>query len=131
MSIFTSNFFWKCLIKNQLTHSDPKRIGGEKCPPSCQLGLKQFLPLFSVCADTCTGADKVCVGEACQCPSGKKVDPAKPGDADACIDEGRKTLTTDEANPQVSKDLEKCQKSHTILARLHSQITMMFISLHF
>ena len=47
MSIFTSKFFWKCLIKNQLTHSDPKRKGGGKCPPSCQLGQKQLLPSFS------------------------------------------------------------------------------------
>ena len=39
MSIFTSNKVWKFLIKNQLTKSDPKRIGGGNCSPSCQLGL--------------------------------------------------------------------------------------------
>ena len=40
-------------------------------------------------------------------------DPAvtSPGPTTACV-AGRKTLTTDEANPQVLKDLEKCQKSH-------------------
>ena len=32
---------WKVLIKIQLTKSDPKRRRGGKCPPSCQLGLKQ------------------------------------------------------------------------------------------
>ena len=113
MSIFTSNFFWKFLIKNQLTHPDPKRIGGGKCPPSCQLKLKQFLPLFSVCDDTCTGANRECDVEECKCSSGYKVDTANSADTDPCIAQGKKSLTTDEANPQVSKDLEKCQKSHT------------------
>ena len=116
MSIFTSKFFWKCLIKNQLTHSDPKRKGGGKCPPSCQLRQKQLLPLFSACdASTCTGANKVCdgTGTICQCAAGHTDDPAvqTPGPTTACVP-GRKTLKTDETNPQVSKDLEKCQKSH-------------------
>ena len=31
------------LIKNQLTKSDPKRTGGDKCPPSCQLGFTRSL----------------------------------------------------------------------------------------
>jgi hypothetical protein len=42
MSIFTSKKVWKFLIKIQLTNSDPKRTGGGKCPPSCQLGLKDL-----------------------------------------------------------------------------------------
>ena len=37
MPIFTSKKVPKLLIKNQLTKSDPKRTGGDKCPPSCQL----------------------------------------------------------------------------------------------
>ena len=32
MSIFTSKNFWKFVIKNQLTKSGPKRIGGWKVP---------------------------------------------------------------------------------------------------
>ena len=35
----------KFLIKIKPTKSDPKRKGGEKCPPSCQLGLRDF-PLY-------------------------------------------------------------------------------------
>ena len=109
MSIFTSNFFWKFLIKNQLTHPDPKRIGGGKCPPSCQLGLKQFLPLFSECdtATTCKGAERECdANNGCQCKSGFTEDPANSGPPNDCI-AGRKSLPIDEANLKVSKDLEK------------------------
>ena len=98
-----------------MTHSDAKRIGGGKCPPSCQLGLKQFLSLFSACdtSTTCTGAERECDGDVCLCKSGFKEDPSigDPGPTDDCIF-GRKSLPTDKANPQVSKDLEKCQKSH-------------------
>ena len=45
-------------------------------------------------------------GDACGCPiAGQGIkDDGRCG--------GRKTLTTDEFNPQVSKDLEKCQKLH-------------------
>ena len=35
-------FYLVFVIKNQLTHPDPKRIGGGKCPLSCQLGLTQM-----------------------------------------------------------------------------------------
>ena len=41
MSIFTSKKVWKFFINIQLTKSDPKRTRGGKCPPSCQLGLKE------------------------------------------------------------------------------------------
>ena len=55
-------------------------------------------------ADKITNADKT----ACEsCVAGK----APNSDQTACI-QGRKSLTTDEANPEVSKNLEKCQKSH-------------------
>ena len=43
---------------------------------------------------------------ACQCDTGKV---PNPDGSDACVP-GRKSLTTDEANPHVSKNLEKCQK---------------------
>ena len=47
MSIFTSKKVWKFLIKIQLTKSVPKRTRGGKCPPSCQLWLRNphFSPL--------------------------------------------------------------------------------------
>ena len=84
----------KFLIKNQLTHPDPKRIADGKCPPSSQLGLKQFLPFFSECAanSDCTGAERKCEGGACICKSGFKEDPANSGEPNACI-AGRKSLT--------------------------------------
>jgi hypothetical protein len=40
MSIFTSKKVLKLLIKIKLTKSYPKRARGGKCPPTCQLGLK-------------------------------------------------------------------------------------------
>ena len=106
--------FLKCLKTNQLTHTDSRSKGGRKCPPSCQLGQKQLLLLFSECVPAaCTGANRVCDGSLCKCGSGFVENPSvsSPGPTDDCV-AGRKTLTTDEANPQVSKDLEKCQKSH-------------------
>ena len=62
---------------------------------------------------TCTDATREINGADCQCKSGFVEDSniTDPGPTDACV-VGRKTLTTDEANPRVSKDLEKCQKSH-------------------
>ena len=47
MSILTSKKVWKFLIRNQLTKSDPKRTGGGKCLPSCQLGLNLLCFAFS------------------------------------------------------------------------------------
>ena len=112
---FHMQTFLEMFDKNQLTHSDPKRKGVGKCPRSCQLGQKQLLPLFSECEPSACPAtnNRECDGSQCKCKSGFLEDPAitNPGPNDACV-AGRKTLTTDEANPQVSKDLEKCQKSH-------------------
>ena len=48
MSIFTSKKVWKFLIKIQLTKSDPKKTGGGKCPPSCQLGYYKNKLLFYI-----------------------------------------------------------------------------------
>ena len=100
------------MIKNQLTHSDPKRKGVGKCPPSCQLEQKQLLPLFSECvAAACTGMNRDGCDDAtnsCKCQSGFVEDPTitSPGPTDNCV-AGRKTLTADEANPQVLKDLSE------------------------
>ena len=114
---FHLQFFLEMFDKKSADTFCSKIKGGGKCLPSCQLGQKQLLPLFSECAPetTCTGANRECDGATndCKCKSGYVENPdiADPGDADACV-QGRITLTTDEANPQVSKDLEKCQKLH-------------------
>ena len=71
-----------------------------------------------MCAETCTGDNRECDGETCKCKSGFKDDPSDPADTAACIAQGKKSLTIDEANPQVSKDLEKCQKSHIFFSHV-------------
>ena len=85
-----------------MTHPDPKRIWGGKCPPSSQLGLKRFFPLFLVCdtATNCQGAERECDAstDACQCKSGFKDDPANPESPNDCI-AGRKSLTTKKGLP--------------------------------
>ena len=85
-----------------MTHPDPKRIGGGKCPPSSQLGLKRFFPLFLVCdtATNCLGAERECDAstDACQCKSGFKEDPDNTGPPNDCI-AGRKSLTTKKGLP--------------------------------
>ena len=66
-------------------------------------------PGFSgVNCKTCTDATRMINGADCQCKSGFMEDPSKPspGPTDACV-AGRKTLTADEANPQVLKDLSE------------------------
>ena len=127
MSIFTSKFFWKCLIKNQqLTNSDPKRKGVGKCPPSCQLEQKQLLPLFSECnPSACTGTDRECDSSLCKCKSGFVEDPTitSPGPTDACV-AGRKTLTT-ETFPNLSTPVGwpcQCLKFSYLSCNRHPRI---------
>ena len=63
---------------------------------------------------------------ACECESGKV---PNPDGSDSCV-AGRKSLTTARPTHRCRK-IWKSVRNHTFLARLYSQITMMFISLHF
>ena len=95
-------FYLVFVIKNQLTHPDPKRIGVGKCPTSSQLGLKHFFPLFLDSCDiatNCQGAERECdATNGCQCKSGFKEDPDNTGPPNDCI-AGRKSLTTKKGLP--------------------------------